>query len=187
MDFYNLDDLLLMSGRDVASDAERSSMNVVDSSVAQATHSATSFDREIPSSGEPEPLDDCDFSNLEPVRRDRANTWHGRAVEAAAKDGASPSPISGGEGTERLFNDDLAVVRRKVATRRNAWGNQSYADLICKAIESSPEQRLTLSQIYSWMVQNVPFFTDKGDSNSSAGWKVCNKYTNNIKLNDFFM
>lgn len=23
------------------------------------------------------------------------------------------------------------------------------------------------------MVQNVPYFRDKGDSNSSAGWKVC--------------
>jgi len=61
----------------------------------------------------------------------------------------------------------------KASSRRNAWGNLSYADLITKAIESSPEKRLTLSQIYAWMVSNVPFFSDKGDSNSSAGWKVC--------------
>lgn len=27
--------------------------------------------------------------------------------------------------------------------------------------------------VYEWMVQNVPYFRDKGDSNSSAGWKVC--------------
>ena len=60
----------------------------------------------------------------------------------------------------------------KASSRRNAWGNLSYADLITKAIESSPEKRLTLSQIYAWMVSNVPFFSDKGDSNSSAGWKV---------------
>lgn len=26
--------------------------------------------------------------------------------------------------------------------------------------------------VYEWMVQNVPYFRDKGDSNSSAGWKV---------------
>jgi ribosomal protein L18 len=50
--------------------------------------------------------------------------------------------------------------------------NRSYADLITQAILSSPEQRLTLSQIYSWMVENVPYFSNKGDSNSSAGWKV---------------
>jgi hypothetical protein len=61
---------------------------------------------------------------------------------------------------------------KKSSTRRNAWGNMSYADLITQAILASPEKRLTLSQVYEWMVQNVPYFRDKGDSNSSAGWKV---------------
>lgn len=62
--------------------------------------------------------------------------------------------------------------RKTSSSRRNAWGNLSYADLITKAIESSAEKRLTLSQIYEWMVKSVPYFKDKGDSNSSAGWKV---------------
>jgi forkhead box protein O3 len=66
----------------------------------------------------------------------------------------------------------VAGPAKKTSSRRNAWGNQSYADLITQAISSVPEQRLTLSQIYEWMVQNVPYFKDKGDSNSSAGWKV---------------
>lgn len=35
---------------------------------------------------------------------------------------------------------------KKSTTRRNAWGNMSYADLITQAIMSSPEKRLTLSQ-----------------------------------------
>lgn len=61
---------------------------------------------------------------------------------------------------------------KKPATRRNAWGCMSYADLIARAIESTPDRRLTLSQIYDWMIQNVPYFKDKGESNSSAGWKV---------------
>uniref|UniRef100_A0A9L0JEA0 Fork-head domain-containing protein n=1 Tax=Equus asinus TaxID=9793 RepID=A0A9L0JEA0_EQUAS len=60
---------------------------------------------------------------------------------------------------------------RKGGSRRNAWGNQSYAELISQAIESAPEKRLTLAQIYEWMVRTVPYFKDKGDSNSSAGWK----------------
>lgn len=64
---------------------------------------------------------------------------------------------------------------RKSSSRRNAWGNLSYADLITKAIESTPDKRLTLSQIYDWMVRCVPYFKDKGDSNSSAGWKVSDK------------
>ena len=62
--------------------------------------------------------------------------------------------------------------KQKNSSRRNAWGNLSYADLITQAITSSPEQRLTLSQIYEWVVKNVPYFSDKGDSASSSGWKV---------------
>lgn len=74
------------------------------------------------------------------------------------------------EGNGDLTNGGAAG--KKITTRRNAWGNMSYADLITKAIQQSPEQRLTLSQVYEWMVQNIPYFRDKGDSNSSAGWKV---------------
>lgn len=55
---------------------------------------------------------------------------------------------------------------------RNAWGNMSYAELITQAILSSPEKRLTLSEIYDWIVQNVPYFSDKANSPSTAGWKV---------------
>lgn len=65
-----------------------------------------------------------------------------------------------------------ANAAKKNSSRRNAWGNLSYADLITHAIGSATDKRLTLSQIYEWMVQNVSYFKDKGDSNSSAGWKV---------------
>jgi len=123
---------------------------------------------------------------MEPFQRCRANTWHGRArVDDRAADdrsGGLDSPAEscdsssfgaldagspgGGPGPARL-------TPRKPASRKNAWGNLSYADLITQAIESSPDKRLTLAQIYDWMVTNVPYFKDKGDSNSSAGWKVC--------------
>ena len=66
----------------------------------------------------------------------------------------------------------LSVVRSKSGARRNPWGNLSYADLITQAIQSSPEQRLTLAQIYDWLVKNVAYFHGKGDSISSIGWKV---------------
>ncbi|KAM6946301.1 forkhead box protein O1-A [Aplochiton taeniatus] len=78
-----------------------------------------------------------------------------------------------------------AAQRKSSSSRRNAWGNMSYADLITKAIESSPEKRLTLSQIYDWMVKSVPYFKDKGDSNSSAGWK--NSIRHNLSLHSRFM
>ncbi|XP_053284424.1 forkhead box protein O4 [Pleuronectes platessa] len=74
---------------------------------------------------------------------------------------------------------------RKGSSRRNAWGNQSYADLISQAIDNSPEKRLTLAQIYEWMVKTVPYFRDKGDSNSSAGWK--NSIRHNLSLHNKFL
>lgn len=60
----------------------------------------------------------------------------------------------------------------------------SYADLISQAINSTNDKRLTLSQIYDWMVQHVPYFKDKGDSNSSAGWK--NSVRHNLSLHNRF-
>ena len=90
-------------------------------------------------------------------------------VTEESPDSKSVLPLEGGENREL----STPSAQRRNGSRRNAWGNLSYADLITKAIQSAPDQRLTLSQIYDWMVKNVPFFKDKGDSNSSAGWKVC--------------
>ncbi|CAD5206763.1 unnamed protein product [Bursaphelenchus okinawaensis] len=87
---------------------------------------------------------------------------------------SSPLPFGRSSPGESLLDSD--PNGKKVTTRRNAWGNMSYADLITQAILSSPEKRLTLSQVYEWMVQNVPYFRDKGDSNSSAGWKMEGQY-----------
>lgn len=82
---------------------------------------------------------------------------------------SSPGAVSTGATTQP---SSASSQSKKNTARRNAWGNMSYADLITQAIQGSPDKRLTLSQIYEWMVQNVPYFKDKGDSNSSAGWKV---------------
>ncbi|CAF1667442.1 unnamed protein product, partial [Adineta ricciae] len=70
-------------------------------------------------------------------------------------------------------------------SRKNAWGNLSYAELIAKAIENSQDKRLTLSQIYSWMIQYVPYFRDKGDRKSSTGWK--NSIRHNLSLHNRFV
>lgn len=85
------------------------------------------------------------------------------SADGSPSSAQTPAAAQGGSASQQL---------RKSSARRNAWGNYSYADLITQAIESSPEKRLTLSQIYDWMVRSVPYFKDKGDSNSSAGWKV---------------
>jgi len=128
---------------------------------------------------------DIDPTMMEPFQRCRANTWHGRARVDADDDKRSTlssgvdSPVDSCESSFGALNTDspggpgpARSTPRKSASRKNAWGNLSYADLITQAIESSPDKRLTLAQIYDWMVTNVPFFRDKGESNSSAGWKV---------------
>lgn len=127
----------------------------------------------------------CEISDsvFEPQSRLRANTWPVRpqgfsTSEEESKSSTPPVPENPSEGSLEYAADTSkdsgpsGAIGKKGGTRRNAWGSLSYADLISKAIDSSPEKRLTLSQIYDWMVQNVPYFKDKGDNNSSAGWKV---------------
>ncbi|KAM8847257.1 forkhead box protein O3B [Synchiropus picturatus] len=102
--------------------------------------------------------------------------------------GGSPLPSHSPSATSgALAPSSLAAQQtpRKASSRRNAWGNLSYADLITKAIESAPDKRLTLSQIYDWMVRSIPYFKDKGDSNSSAGWK--NSIRHNLSLHSRFI
>lgn len=137
---------------------------------------------------------------LEPMTRCRANTWPCRPSNSVVdeENRSTPTSVDGDQTDGMRDGRDPTLgglpgarvllgggTTRKAAARRNAWGNLSYADLITRAIESSPEKRLTLSQIYSWMVENVPFFKDKGDSNSSAGWK--NSIRHNLSLHSKFM
>lgn len=102
---------------------------------------------------------------FEPQTRARSNTWPLPRPDNYVDPSAGPGDDEKGPGP-------TVEAPKKNSSRRNAWGNMSYADLITQAIQSSPENRLTLAQIYEWMVQNVAYFKDKGDSNSSAGWKV---------------
>lgn len=104
--------------------------------------------------------------NVPACRSGGAPTEFKHPAGAPAPIAAAPACMSG------AALDVAGQLRKSKSSRRNAWGNQSYADLITRAIESTPEKRLTLSQIYDWMVRFVPYFKDKGDSNSSAGWKV---------------
>ncbi|KAH9525046.1 hypothetical protein Btru_000189 [Bulinus truncatus] len=126
-------------------------------------------------------------SNFEPQTRARSNTWPlrpQRELEAHNSPG-NVDEANNGVDSHGNSKDPLGLTAKKSGSRRNAWGNLSYADLITKAIQSSPEKRLTLSQIYDWMVQNVPYFKDKGDNTSSAGWK--NSIRHNLSLHNRFM
>lgn len=115
-------------------------------------------------SGAPCPLIKTEAEIGPPCRSGRKSV---NPAEVKLEAGAAPLPCLSGAAL-----DVAGQLRKAKSSRRNAWGNLSYADLITRAIESTPEKRLTLSQIYDWMVRYVPYFKDKGDSNSSAGWKV---------------
>ncbi|XP_033163891.1 forkhead box protein O isoform X1 [Drosophila mauritiana] len=126
---------------------------------------------------------------FEPQTRARSNTWpcprpenFVEPTDELDSTKASNQQLAPGDSQQAIQNANAA---KKNSSRRNAWGNLSYADLITHAIGSATDKRLTLSQIYEWMVQNVPYFKDKGDSNSSAGWK--NSIRHNLSLHNRFM
>ncbi|MBN3287376.1 FOXO3 protein, partial [Polyodon spathula] len=134
--------------------------------------------------GKPESTDNSTIPEEEDDEEDTTNSMtinaNGIINNTCINGKDQHSPI--GNSTSSL---GVSQQQRKVSSRRNAWGNLSYADLITKAIESTPDKRLTLSQIYDWMVRCVPYFKDKGDSNSSAGWK--NSIRHNLSLHSRFV
>lgn len=119
----------------------------------------------------PPSADRGELAGSEPSRN-RSNTWPSGPFDAGCfstddRDRAIGQP----DKVAEIVHSSPGFVK-PTGSRKNPWGGLSYAELITMAIESSPEKRMTLSELYDWMVKNVPYFNDKGDSFSSAGWKV---------------
>ena len=110
----------------------------------------------------------------------------------SGSNGAGSLPLVSEEDSEppdggcSSVNEETAPVAAATSsamaggTRRNPWGNHSYADLITQAISQAPDQRLTLAQIYEWLIKNISHFREKSDSVSSTGWKVTRSHQQNM-------
>jgi len=51
-----------------------------------------------------------------------------------------------------------ALQRTPKASSSSVKPSHSYATLICMAMNDSPDQRVTLSNIYSWILDNFPYY-----------------------------
>ena len=113
--------------------------------------------------------------------RSRSSTWP--LQEPAPLGNGIPNPEQQGQHGVKSETPDCEQCESPIPGQqpgksepnkkmRNAWGNMSYAELITQAILSTPDKRLTLSEIYDWIVKNVHYFADKANSPSTAGWKV---------------
>ncbi|CAB3362806.1 Hypothetical predicted protein [Cloeon dipterum] len=75
------------------------------------------------------------------------------------------------------------LEKKRNTSRNNEWGNKSYAELITQAILSPPDQRLTLSEIYDYLIKHFPYFAGKSASGDN-GWQ--NSIRHNLSLHNFF-
>lgn len=91
-------------------------------------------------------------------------------------------PYNFGQPSTSMLQQNLQPQRKKRIRRRNPdsipqkkpnpWGDDSYSDLIAKALESAPGGRMKLNEIYQWFSDNVTYFKERSSQEHAAGWKV---------------
>jgi len=113
-----------------------------------------------------------EYAPFERDARSRSSTWPLPDPNQLGTESPTGEAVAVKQETPECESPIPPAPKSEPKKMRNAWGNMSYAELITQAVLSSPDKRLTLSEIYDWIVQNVPYFADKANSPSTAGWKV---------------
>lgn len=84
-----------------------------------------------------------------------------------------PTTAGGPEKPKRTRRRNTSATHQK---KMNPWGEESYADLIIRALDSVQDGRLRLNEIYTWFTENVLYFQNRALPEESAGWKVSKLY-----------
>lgn len=69
---------------------------------------------------------------------------------------------------------------QRYSDKHQSKSQPSYIGLIAMAILSSNEQKMVLSEVYQWIIDNYPNFRTRG-----IGWR--NSIRHNLSLNDCFI
>eukprot|EP01137_Pigoraptor_chileana_P024055 Opistho-2@91393 len=106
-----------------------------------------------------------------------------RTLPSPQKDGCGlDSPTKGEmDGAVPDGSDEIdEIYRRHGHNSGYAKPPHSYASLITHAISTSGDKRMSLSEIYDWVILNYPFYKHAGN-----GWK--NSIRHNLSLNKCFV
>lgn len=74
-------------------------------------------------------------------------------------------------------------MRASVDSKRSTmtFRRKTWADWISLALVSHPKKKITLNEMYAWMIRNVPVCQNTPNMKSSEGWKNSIRHTLSVQ------